>query len=95
MQYDRLVADDCLIMGGKRLILTSPTETDAIGEASKGDEEGAGDEASGPQRKNRRAKRPRVFANNAAVASSKGNIEVSEGNAGGWGYSQREKVFPY
>ena len=95
MRYVRLVENDCVIMGGKRWLFTSLTETDSIGEASKGDEGGAGDEASGPQGKKRRAKRQRVFANNAAVAAFKANIEVREGNAGGWSYSQREKVFSY
>ena len=86
MWHGRLLERDCLIMGGKKWILTSRAETDAIGEASKGDEDGAGDKASGTQGKKSRAKRQRVFANNASIVSYLPNIEVREGNAGGWSY---------
>ena len=91
-------------MGGQRWPLTSPNgngifdRSVAIGEASEltegdGDEDGAGDGASGAQGKKRRAKRQKVIAHNASVVSYLANIDVRD--AGGWCYSQRDKVVSY
>ena len=91
-------------MGGQRWTLTNPNgngifdRSVAIGEASEltegdGDEDGAGDGASGAQGKKRRAKRQKVIAHNASVVSYLANIDVRD--AGGWCYSQRDKVVSY